>query len=109
MSREYKKSDKSIITTVCSNEEKMMNAIYMCYYLCVYEELCNHINNSVEESEKKKIYTNRDIRELLSVNDKLIRKYRNDGLLPYSLVGNKYTYSADDIQTFLKRTHLRDY
>ena len=89
-------------------KERMMKAIYMCYSLCVHEELCGHFADNIDKNGKK-IYTNVEIRELLSVNEKLIRKYRDEGLLPYSCVGKKYTYTVDDIQTFFKRTHLRNY
>lgn len=110
MKKENNKSlaGETVVTRKDQLKERMMKAIYMCYYLCVHEELRGHLANDVDKN-KKKIYTNVEIRELLSVNEKLIRKYRDEGLLPYSCVGKKYTYTVDDIQTFFKRTHLRNY
>lgn len=75
----------------------------------VFDEICEVIDKITKKCVEKKIYSNEDVRELLSVNDKLIRKYRDDGLLSYSRVGNKYFYSSDDIKVFLEKTHLRSY
>lgn len=74
-----------------------------------YDEICEIIDKLTKICVEKKIYSNEDVRELLSVNDKLVRKYRDDGLLSYSRVGNKYFYSSDDIRDFLDKTHLRNY
>lgn len=75
----------------------------------VYDEICEVIDKLTKKRIEKMIYSNEEVRELLCVNDKLIRKYRNDGLLPYSCVGNKYFYSSDDVKAFFKKTHLRNY
>ena len=39
---------------------------------------------------------------MLDCTEKTLRKYRNDGYLGYSKVGDKYYYTADDIYLFLK-------
>ena len=44
-----------------------------------------------------------ELRELLNVEEKLIRKYREQGLLSYSKVGDKYWYSQHDVIEFLNR------
>lgn len=66
------------------------------------------LQNAVEELSRSKtgkyLYTNSDLREILHVNDKLIRKYRNNGLLPYSCEQGKYWYSNEDIDSFLTNT-----
>jgi hypothetical protein len=49
----------------------------------------------------KKILTNNDMRQLLQVNNKLLKKYRDSGLLGYSSTGGKYWYGLDDVQKFL--------
>ena len=56
-----------------------------------------------------KIYDNKKIRELLGINDKLLKKYRDNGLLGYSRVGDKYWYSEQDIEKFLSKTHIDDF
>lgn len=54
----------------------------------------------------KMILTNEDIRDLLHVNNKLLKKYRDDGLLDYSLAGGKYWYTLDGVRRFLKNTKM---
>lgn len=49
-------------------------------------------------------YTNKELRELLGVEERLIRKYREQGLLAYSKVDDKYWYSQQDVLDFLEKT-----
>ncbi len=51
------------------------------------------------------IYDNKKIKELLCVNDKLLKKYRDNGLLPFTQVGDKYWYTQQDVQTFLSSSY----
>lgn len=88
-------------------------------YCLIKKEAWNNILGLVEELNKeierlkaerppiKKILTNKDLQELLHVNGKLVRKYRNEGLLDYSHAANtggKYWYSPDDVKNFIKNT-----
>lgn len=60
-----------------------------------------------ERPPMKKILSNKDLQEVLHVNGKLIRKYRNEGLLDYSHgadTGGKYWYTSDDVKNFIKNT-----
>lgn len=72
----------------------------------------DNLNKRLDEIQeckiKPKIYTNEDIREILKVEDKLIRAYRDEGLLPYHRIGNKYWYTNDDIAQFLANTHYNN-
>lgn len=64
------------------------------------------ILDKVNKSNKKfAIYSNKQIIALLHINDKLIRKYREQGLIGYIKVGDKYWYSNDDVEEFLKSNH----
>ena len=54
---------------------------------------------------KSQYYTNKELRILLGVEEKLIRKYREQGLLAYSKIGDKYWYSQQDVSNFLEKTH----
>lgn len=75
--------------------------------------ICNKIAMLTKEIDElkrkrpvnKKVYTNEDLRELLQVNDKLIRKYRNEGLLGYHKSGGKYWYEESDVTEFLASHH----
>lgn len=49
------------------------------------------------------IYTNKTVKEILGIQDKLLKKYRDNGLLSFYKVGDKYWYTNDDIQQFLSK------
>lgn len=53
----------------------------------------------------KPVYTNEELRALLGVSDKTIKKWRNNGFLGYSLVGDIYLYSKEDVERFLNDIH----
>ena len=57
----------------------------------------------------KVFYTNKEMMKMLDCTEKTLRKYRNDGWLGYSRVGDKYYYTVDDICLFLKHTHIDPY
>ena len=54
----------------------------------------------------KSILTNDDMRELLHVNNKLLKRYRDSELLGYSYRGGKYWYTQDDVRKFLKNVKI---
>ena len=49
----------------------------------------------------KPIYNNKEMKAILGVSDKLLMKYRNDGLLAYSQVGDKFWYTQQDLDDFI--------
>lgn len=58
---------------------------------------------------KSRLYNNKELRELLGVEEKLIRKYRERGLLSYSKVGAKYWYNQQDVLDFLRKNHYASF
>ena len=74
-------------------------------------DLCNEVRSLRNELCKIKavptnrIYKNDEIKELLGVKDKLLKKYRDEGKLAYSQVGDKYWYTQSDIDQFLKSNY----
>ena len=76
-------------------------------------ETINELMASLEENEKairdmneKRgliIYTNHEICDVLGINEKLLRKYRYNGLLSYSKCGDKYWYTQTDIDEFMAK------
>lgn len=75
-------------------------------------ELLNKQVKELSDKSKvtgKKIYTNSEIRELLGVQDKLIRKYRDDGKLAYHKEGDKFWYTQEDIDQFLSHNYNEAY
>lgn len=55
--------------------------------------------------DNKTVYTNSDLLKLLQINISTLRKYRDEGIIGYSKVGNKYFYSSDDLNKFLRQSH----
>jgi len=53
------------------------------------------------------VYSNKQVMKILHINDKLIRKYRELGLIGYSKVGDKYWYTRKDIEQFLWNNHYQ--
>lgn len=47
--------------------------------------------------------------ELLNVKTEYLKKLRDNGCIGYSRYGDKYWYTQDDIEKFLKRFHYRDF
>lgn len=52
---------------------------------------------------KDAIYNNKELCSILSVDGRLIKKYRDNGLLSFHRVGDKYWYRGSDIIEFLHR------
>ena len=76
------------------------------------ESLVNNVelkNSNMLVKFDKVFYTNKEMIKMLDCTEKTLRKYRNDGYLGYSKVGDKYYYTADDICLFLKNTHIDPY
>lgn len=57
----------------------------------------------------KAVYTNKEMAELLKVDAKTLRKYRNDGLMGYSQIRDKYFYTNADLSEFLANNHMNAY
>lgn len=49
-------------------------------------------------------YNNKELCKVLGVEERLIQKYREQGLLAYSKIGDKYRYSQQDVLDFLEKT-----
>ena len=49
----------------------------------------------------KPIYNNKDMKAILGVSDKLLMKYRDEGLLSFSKVGDKFWYTQRDLEEFI--------
>lgn len=60
----------------------------------------NKISN-ISDYRDLTIYTNKEICDVLGIKEKLLRKYRYNGLLSYSKCGDKYWYIQTDIDEFM--------
>mgnify|MGYP001775477139 FL=1 len=56
-----------------------------------------------------KVYNNKEIHSVLGVNEKLLRRYRYDGKLSYTKVGDKSWHTQDDIAEFMAKHHRKAY
>ena len=84
-------------------------------YKLIDSSLLDELTSTIRELKKqvkeltltkpKTIYNNDSIKQLLGIQDKLLRKYRDEGMLAYHRVGDKYWYTQDDIDTFLARNY----
>ena len=66
-------------------------------------------NNPIVGMFDKPFYTNKEMVEMLDCTEKTLRRYRNDGYLGYSRIGDKFYYTANDIILFLQRSHIDPY
>ena len=53
------------------------------------------------------VYNNKEINPVLGVNEKLLRRFRYDGKLSYTKVGDKYWYTQNDIDEFMVKHHRK--
>ena len=72
-----------------------------------FNELKTSLGTPKISIRKDAVYTNKEIRQILGVEERLIKKYRDDGLLTFHRIGDKYWYQGEDILKFLAAgTHL---
>lgn len=86
--KEYLLIEKDVWESVCSRVAALSQKIR------VYEQ---------SHQPAPQYYNNKEVQRLLGVDDKLIRKYRDQGLLGYTKVGDKYWYSQNDVAEFLNK------
>ncbi len=66
------------------------------------------INRLSEASDNKKaVYTNKDMMQILGVDQKTLKKYRDEGLLGFSRPFDKYFYTHRDLENFLMNKSIR--
>ena len=81
----------------------------------VLYDLCEEVKGlrselrSINVEHINRVYNNAEVKEMLSIQDKLLKKYRDNGLLAYSQVGDKYWYTQSDIDHFLESNYFAAY
>ena len=68
------------------------------------DDLSTGLRKSKIEVKPTSVYNNKEIREILGVDERLIKKYRDNGYLAFHRQDDKYWYLGKDIEEFLKRT-----
>jgi hypothetical protein len=72
------------------------------------KELTNELrtlNQKVLLPDKQPLYTNQTMKDLLKINTSTLKKYRDEGFLGFSKIGDIFYYTSDDITKFLSKTH----
>ena len=72
-------------------------------------ELLDTIESSLERisAPSELVIYNNEINSVLGVEEKLLRRYRYDGKLSYTKVGDKYWYTQNDIDEFMVKHHRK--
>lgn len=74
----------------------------------VFEQLFRMVSEIREQVSSLKTnttphyYTTAEIKKMLGIGDKLVKKYRDEGLLGFTNIGDKYWYTDTDIQRFMR-------
>lgn len=53
-----------------------------------------------------KFYRNDDIKKIFGISNNTIIKYREQGVLPFTRIGDIYLYKVSDIEEILKRNYF---
>lgn len=56
-----------------------------------------------EDFSSKKYYRNKDLKVMFGLSSNTISKYRNDGSLPFTLLGEIYLYPVYEVDKRLKK------
>ena len=78
------------------------------------EDMLKRILHMLEESQERstpgngtsnecRIYTNKELMKLLGVDSRYLNNLRDNGYLSYSRHGDKFWYTQNDVDTFLRR------
>lgn len=71
------------------------------------EEIVN-LKNQLAVGEKM-LYTNQQVMLMFDISSHTIKKWRDEGYISFSQIGDKFLYSAKDIQKFLDHTRYDAY
>ncbi len=78
---------------------------------CIIDLSCQiqKLNEKFDDKPRQILYTNKSLLALLQINTSTLKKYRDEGLLGFSKVGDKYFYTSDDVNKFLKNNHFEPF
>ena len=65
----------------------------------------HEVFTSQSMSSPNHIYDNKSLMEKLGVKDKFLKNLRDNGFLGYSRKGDKYWYTQEDVDRFLRQYH----
>jgi hypothetical protein len=67
------------------------------------QNLENELQKLPKKVQPSKYYRAKDLKELFGLTNNTIIKYRNDGILPYTILGGVYLYDAIAIDEMLEQ------
>jgi hypothetical protein len=67
------------------------------------QNLENELQKLPKKVQPSKYYRAKDLKEVFGLTNNTIIKYRNDGILPYTLLGGVYLYDAKAIDEMLEQ------
>ena len=73
--------------------------------IALKKEMVSSIHQKLQEYEEP--LTETKVLEMLNVSPKTLRAYRNDVILAYSRIGNKYFYNLSDIKKMLNYAYVK--
>lgn len=97
MSNEIREKDHEWVKNVHSNFDRLLASL---------EKLLSKQQPSVFNDE---LLTDKEVAHLLKVSRRTLQDYRNNGILPYTLVGGKILYRASDIERTLMKGYKEAY
>lgn len=57
-------------------------------------------------AQDKPGFTNKDMMQMFDVASRTLKRWRDDGRIAYSKVGDKFFYSKKDVEEFMRRNHV---
>ncbi|MBQ7855204.1 MAG: helix-turn-helix domain-containing protein [Muribaculaceae bacterium] len=61
----------------------------------------------MQKEQNNPVYSSKDLMRILDVKEATLKKYRDNGLLGYSKVGDKFWYTQKDLDSFLTNPNHR--
>lgn len=58
-------------------------------------------------NSRKTHYSNQEVIDLLEISSATLKKWRDQKLIGYSVVGNTYYYTDEDIENFFRNNHKK--
>lgn len=83
--------------TITTAEDMLKRILHM------LEESQERSTSGNDTSNERRIYTNKELMKLLGVESRYLKNLRDNGYLSYSRHGDKFWYTQNDVDTFLRR------
>lgn len=83
--------------TITTAEDMLKRILYL------LEESQERSTSGNGTSNECRIYTNKELMKLLGVESRYLKNLRDNGYLSYSRHGDKFWYTQNDVDTFLRR------